>query len=169
MKRRWVRISVLVLLIYVGLCAVLWLKQDSIVFHPRTMTVEKWKNWVAGAGVKELLVERDGETLRGYLRPGAGAGASGAPVVIYFGGNAELVTGRRHTGLPPGWGFAAVPYRGYGASTGSPNGPQILEDALAIYDALARRKDVDGSRIVTWGLSFGTGVAVHVARHSTLR
>ena len=61
--------------------------------------------------------------------------------------------------------MATVPYRGYGASTGSPGGAEILEDALAVYDALVKRPEVDGSRVVTWGLSLGTGVAVHVARH----
>lgn len=156
------RIAVIVALIYVSLCVILWFVQDDLVFRPRKLSKADWDSWVARAGVEEVVVDRGDVTLRGYLRlPDADGKPS--PIVLYFGGNAELVTGRGGTALPPGWGFASFPYRGYGASTGSPHGPEILDDAVAIYDVLAARPDVDGTRVVTWGLSFGTGVAVHVA------
>ena len=88
-----------------------------------------------------------------------------APLVIYFGGNAEEATG----GAPDVervYGRRAVltvNYRGYGASGGRPAEASIVADGLAVYDWAARRTDLDGTRIAVHGRSLGSGVAVQVA------
>jgi len=38
-----------------------------------------------------------------------------------------------------------------------------MTDALAIYDSVARRDDIDPKRIVVFGRSLGTAIAAHVA------
>jgi len=86
--------------------------------------------------------------------------------VIYFGGNGEQIWGRvRDRGWVSdrGWNLALVSYRGYDQSTGDPSGDALLADTSAIYDALSARDDVDGSKIVAWGFSLGTGLAARLA------
>ena len=48
-------------------------------------------------------------------------------------------------------------------ATGKPSEAALFGDALAVFDALARRPDVDASRIVLVGRSLGSGVAAYVA------
>ncbi|MEE2713233.1 MAG: alpha/beta fold hydrolase [Planctomycetota bacterium] len=143
------------------MCVLMWLAQGLLLFHPSEIGLEQWNSRLAHAGAAPIELVRGGATVRGFVRPG-GAG-SPAPTVLYFGGNGERVWGRVQQWVPPGWGFAAMSYRGYGPSSGEPSADAILDDSVAFFDALAQRPEVDGARIVTWGLSLGTGVAVHVA------
>ncbi len=64
---------------------------------------------------------------------------------------------------PREWTIVGINYRGYGASEGRPGERELGADALAIYDAVARRDDVDRRRIVVFGRSLGTAVAAHLA------
>jgi uncharacterized protein len=57
-------------------------------------------------------------------------------------------------------------YRGYGGSGGSPSESALLHDAAVAYDFAGAR--YDASRIVAWGFSLGTGVAVAVAAEHPL-
>jgi len=116
------------------------------------------KGWTAEA---VQLTARDGTKLAGLLVKPPGPPA---PLLIYFGGNAEEVTE---------WAFGAstsgaralllVNYRGYGESGGSPSEKAIVSDALEVFDWAAKRTDVDASRIGLVGCSLGSGVAVQVA------
>jgi fermentation-respiration switch protein FrsA (DUF1100 family) len=56
-----------------------------------------------------------------------------------------------------------VDYRGYGGNPGRPSESGLAEDARAARAYLAQRPDVDPSRIVYFGESLGTGVAVRLA------
>jgi hypothetical protein len=114
-------------------------------------------------GVQDLRFERpDGVTLRGWLA--IGSDPVPRPLVLYFGGNAEEVSwmldARAAFG---GWDLALVNYRGYGSSGGKPSEKRLFEDALAVYDQLAARPDVDARRIVALGRSLGSGVATYLA------
>ena len=55
--------------------------------------------------------------------------------------------------------MALVNYRGFGQSDGTPSHSSVLDDAVAIYDTLSRRPNIDGDRVVVMGYSLGTGVA----------
>ena len=99
--------------------------------------------------------------MRGWLVRSA---AQPAPLVIYFGGNAEEVSWLAGAADQfAGWSLLLVNYRGYGASEGKPGEKELFADALAIYDYAVRRADVDASRIVVMGRSLGSGVAVYLA------
>ena len=115
------------------------------------------------------MTANDGTRLRGWLRHAVEATAPQG-LVIYFGGNAEEVSGQMHDApaLAP-WSVAALNYRGYGLSEGSPTEAALTADALSIYDELAAREDVDPERIVVFGRSLGSGVAVHLAAHRPVR
>jgi fermentation-respiration switch protein FrsA (DUF1100 family) len=60
-----------------------------------------------------------------------------------------------------GAGLVALSYRGYAGSSGHPSERGILQDAAAAYAFATARYAPD--RIVLWGFSLGTGVAVALA------
>jgi fermentation-respiration switch protein FrsA (DUF1100 family) len=57
----------------------------------------------------------------------------------------------------------AVEYRGYGRSEGTPNEAGLYLDAQAAYDYLVHERGIPRNRIVAFGQSLGTAVAVDLA------
>lgn len=152
---------------YLALMGAMWALQERFLFYPQPVPprVALPEGWRVEA---VRFAARDGVRLQGILAlPPQGDRSA----VIYFGGNAEEVTagagqaerlyGRRAVLL--------VNYRGYGASEGHPSERAIVEDAIALYDWLAARGDIDPARIAVHGRSLGTGVAVQVAAARPVR
>ena len=86
------------------------------------------------------------------------------PVVLYFhgnGGSLRMRAARFRALTGDGTGLLALSYRGYGGSTGRPSEAGLLRDAAAAYAFAAAR--YGSARIVLWGESLGTGVAVALA------
>ena len=86
------------------------------------------------------------------------------PVVVYFHGNAgalDLRAGRFRWLTADGTGLVALSYRGYGGSTGKPTEDGLILDATAAYDFATAR--YPARRIVLWGESLGTAVAIALA------
>jgi hypothetical protein len=138
--------------------AVAWLAQERLIFFPQP--VASTVHLPTRAAPLEV-VAADGTHLRGWIVRSA---AAPAPAVIYFGGNAEEVSWTLSDAhWPREWAIVGFNYRGYGASEGKPGQAALEADALAIYDAIAKRDDVDPRRIVVFGRSLGTAVAAHVA------
>jgi fermentation-respiration switch protein FrsA (DUF1100 family) len=54
-------------------------------------------------------------------------------------------------------------YRGYGRSEGEPSEEGLYRDVAAAYDYLLTRHDVDSNRIIAFGQSLGSAVAVDLA------
>ena len=87
------------------------------------------------------------------------------PVVLYLhgnGGNIEYRARRFAQVSRFGWGMLLLEYRGYGGNAGAPTEAGLSEDARSAY-AMLRADGVVASRIVPWGESLGTGVAVRLA------
>ena len=156
---------------YGALCALLYLLQERLIFLPRQLP-EGVRNAVAELpGVVEIEARAaDGTRLHGWLRHTAAEDAARPGLVIYFGGNAEEVSWQVHGAedLAP-WSLAAFNYRGYGLSEGRPGEAALVADALAVFDRLAARADVDPERIVVFGRSLGSGVAVPLAAARPVR
>jgi fermentation-respiration switch protein FrsA (DUF1100 family) len=88
----------------------------------------------------------------------------GRPVVLYFHGNGDFLAGffgRFRDLTTDGTGVVALSYRGYFGSSGRPSEQGLLKDAEAAYAFTTARYGAD--RIVAWGFSLGTGVAVALA------
>jgi fermentation-respiration switch protein FrsA (DUF1100 family) len=118
----------------------------------------------AAAGFPEaeerVLTTADGEKVIVWHVPAR----PGRPVILFFPGNGDFLAGRvsRFKGITSdGTGLVALSYRGYAGSTGSPSEEGLLRDGAAAYAFTAAR--YDPSRIVAWGFSLGTGVAVAIA------
>ena len=149
---------VVVVAIVLGVPAMAWLAQDRMIFFPQPV-VSTAHLPVAAKPLE--IVATDGTRLRGWMRA---ASATPAPVIVYFGGNAEEVSWTlADARWPRDWAIVAINYRGYGTSEGAPGEAELAADALVIYDTIAARPDVDPRRIVAFGRSIGTGVAVKVA------
>jgi hypothetical protein len=143
----------------------IYFAQDRMIFFPQPL-VEGMRAAVftAQPDARELELETaDGQRLQGWFIPN-GSAARAAPVLIYFGGNAEEVS---HLALEAGQlrGISLVffNYRGYGKSTGTPGEQAFFGDALAIYDQVASLPGVDRKRIIVMGRSLGSGVATYLA------
>ncbi len=107
---------------------------------------------------------QDGLTLHGWFVPPS-APATG-DVVVVFNGNA----GNRSYRADIARAFAArgvatllFDYRGYGGNPGSPSEEGLALDARAVRAYLETRRDVAPDRIVYFGESLGSGVAVRLA------
>jgi fermentation-respiration switch protein FrsA (DUF1100 family) len=144
---------------YALVVGALYVGQRSLLYHPIATRISP-----AEAGLPEaqevVLTTDDGEKLVAWHVPARGD----KPVVIYFHGNAEIVPWRakRHRAtIADGTGLIALSFRGYGGSTGTPTEDGLHFDALAAYAFAAEH--YPPRRIVLWGHSLGTGVAVRLA------
>lgn len=85
--------------------------------------------------------------------------------IIYFHGNAGHVGGRVERVLPyltVGYGALLVGYPGYGGNAGKPSEQAFYAAARANLDFLAGQ-NVDASRLILFGESLGTAVAIQMA------
>jgi len=154
----------IVLGIAIGVPLLAWLFQERMIFFPRPVESRP----APRPGLEEVtVVASDGARLRGWMVKGK---ETPAPLVIYFGGNAEEVSWL--AGIADqfsGWSLLLLNFRSYGDSEGKPGEKALLGDGLSIYDYASKRSDVDGARIVAMGRSLGSGVAVHLAALRSLR
>jgi hypothetical protein len=155
---KWIVIVLVV--IYLGGVGVLYFKQRKMLFP--IPPVGRTAPDAAGLPQAEehVLTTADGEKVIVWHVPAA----PGRPVVLFFPGNGDFLAGRvsRFKGITSdGTGLVALSYRGYAGSTGSPSEEGLLRDAAAAYAFTTAR--YDASRIVAWGFSLGTGVAVAIA------
>jgi len=88
------------------------------------------------------------------------------PLVIFFHGNGEVIDhlpGQAGGFRELGMGVLLVEYPGFGRSPGKPDEKSITETAVAAYDAVLRRGEVDPRRVVLFGRSLGGGAACALA------
>jgi fermentation-respiration switch protein FrsA (DUF1100 family) len=145
---------------YAGALATLFFGQRSFLFPIPTAT----RTTPQAAGFPEaeehVLATADGEKVIVWHVPAR----RGRPVILYFHGNGDFLAGffgRFHDLIADGIGVVALSYRGYAGSSGQPSERGLLQDAAAVYAFTAARYGAD--RIVIWGFSLGTGVAVALA------
>ena len=148
----------------VGVQVAMVLLQDSLIFHPQPLA---GSGPAPRAGLEAVeIAADDGSRLRGWL---VKASAAPAPLLIYFGGNAEevswLVEEAPRLG---GWSLLLVNYRGYGRSEGRPGERALFADGLRLHDWARARPDVAPGRLAAMGRSLGGGVAVYLAAERPL-
>ena len=157
---------------YVALLLLAYFYQDVLIFMAQPLGERQLQAVLARhPAVQEVrLLSDDRVVLHGWFSKAAGSGNARAPLVIYFGGNAEEVSWLLDAvGRFPGHSLLLVNYRGYGGSGGRPGEAAMFADALQVFDYAAKRDDVDAASIVLMGRSLGTGMAVHVAARRAVR
>lgn len=109
---------------------------------------------------EHVLTTSDGEKVIVWHVPAR----PGRPVILYFPGNGDFLAGRvsRFKAMTAdGTGLVVLSYRGYAGSSGAPSEQGLLRDAAAAYAFTTARYGAE--RMVAWGFSLGTGVAVALA------
>jgi fermentation-respiration switch protein FrsA (DUF1100 family) len=125
-------------------------------------TTERTSPQAAGFPEAEehVLTTADGEKVIVWHVPAK----PGRPVILYFHGNGDFLAGffgRFRDLIADGTGVVALSYRGYAGSSGHPSERGLLQDAATAYAFTIARYGTE--RIVAWGFSLGTGVAVALA------
>jgi hypothetical protein len=149
----------LVLGVALGVPLVMMVLQDRLIFFPQPTTAERRalvaQRFPAVQGVS--IRAADGTRLHAWHVKGR----PDAPLVVYFGGNAEEVSWMVPEALQrvPGSSWLLVDYRGYGASEGAPSERALVADALEWYEYASRTS----ASIYLFGRSLGSGVAVQLA------
>jgi uncharacterized protein len=163
-KRFFIRFTVALVCFYLGICILLFFFQEKLMFHPKPFSKTRADSISKRSeNAEELAIKMaDGKTVYGWLvKDSAG---EKAPLILYYPGNAEevshMMSKKKYL---KGWHFALMNYRGYGLSEGEPSEEKFFSDALAIYDSLVKRNDIDTTRIIVYGRSIGTGVATYVS------
>lgn len=110
----------------------------------------------------------DGLRLKAWYRPPP---TKTAPVMMIFHGNADVIAnwGTRATAYAKlGMGVMLVEYRGFGPNQGKPSEKNFIADGQSAI-AWLKDQDVSAQRIVLYGHSLGTGVAVALASVNPVR
>jgi uncharacterized protein len=145
---------------YAALVGGLFLFQRQLLYFP-----DKTRPELAGLeqlGVREAVVStEDGLSLLSWYLPSH----SGRPIILYFHGNGGHVGYRVERLLRfarEGYGVLMPEYRGYGGNPGTPSESGFYADARAAL-AFLEREGVAPNRLVLYGESLGSGVAVELA------
>jgi uncharacterized protein len=154
-------------LLYVALVALLWFAESRLIYFPgseRSLTLPP--------AALQLPIERaelsteDGVNLVGWVMPAAD-GANGFWLLVCHGnaGNLSQFDRPAHYAALRQLGLSlfAFDYRGYGESGGMPSEHGLYRDADAAYRYLREEHGVPPERIIVFGHSLGSAVAIDLA------
>lgn len=147
--------------IYGIFIAVLYFGQRSLLYHP-DQTIPQPEDYGVGEMTAIRLPIRDGLELLAWWRPAATAQA---PVIAYFHGNAGHIGNRAdkvRAYLDAGYGVLLLSYRYNAGTGGSPSEKALILDAVKALEFL-KSENIPESRIVLYGESLGSGIAVQMA------
>lgn len=149
----------LLVALVVLVAALAWFGNRSV-YYPMRYPEGEWE-LLKTAGVQEVWIETaDHVRLHGLL-----AEARKDRVALLLHGNAGNVTHRlskMQQLVAAGMSVLVIDWRGYGRSEGRPAERGLRQDARAAYDFL-RRRGFEAGRILLYGESLGTTVAVLLA------
>lgn len=148
----------IVVIVVVAVIAFVYFFQSKLIFFPQN-TPDGMEQALKAYEVK---VTNQGRNLYGWFVDETVS--ENAPIIVYYGGNAEEVSGsleevRKNIDAL----LLFINYQGYGNSQGRPSERGLLDDALAVFDRIIVDRGIDPSRVILMGRSLGTGVAVYVA------
>ena len=159
----WSALKILVL-VYLGLAALIYFTQSSLVFLPEVDRGFRASPASIGLPFVALkLATGDGETLDGWFVP---AGPRTRGLIILFHGNAGNIGHRLdYLRMFHALGFATLmlDYRGYGLSSGVPSEAGTYLDAAAAWRHATEGLGFPADRIVLFGESLGGGVAAQLS------
>ena len=158
-----IRLLTLAGISYVGYALLIFMFQRQIIYPGRNIQVSSQPP----SGIITLPFDTaSGRGEAWFLPPLKRNAGERRPLLIFFHGNGEVidylpqqVEGFRESGM----GVLLVEYPGFGRSSGNPGEASITETAVAAYDAVLQREEVDPERVVIFGRSLGGGAACSLA------
>ncbi|QRM32491.1 alpha/beta hydrolase [Microvirga sp. VF16] len=145
--------------LYAGLVGTLYLAQDRLLYPAAGRPVASITADVTGFETLRLDTP-DGERLVVWWK----APEAGKMAILYLPGNDDPANTRRERAKrlgATGHGILMVAYRGFWGSTGRPHEAGLHTDARTAYAWLTSR--IPPARVVLFGVSLGSGVAVRLA------
>lgn len=150
-----------------GATTYLAINERELVFHPAERAVAPPP---ATLGLRQRNVaypSADGTTLRAWIVPGMAPDSVGYWMLICHGNYGNIGYGDRPafyaSARDLGLNLFAFDYRGFGGSDGAPEEQGLYADAEASYRYLTDSLHVPANRIVIFGHSLGSGVAIELA------
>ena len=145
------------ILVYLLVVGLLYALQTKLIFYPTKLPADfKFKE-----GAREVnLKTSDGETIHALFFNG-----STDDVILYFHGNAGNLSGWQFVAedfASAGYNLMIIDYRGYGKSSGTITEGGLYKDAESAFDFLTR-KGFAANKIIIYGRSMGSGVALELA------
>lgn len=147
--------------LYLAVIAYFYSIQRSLLYFP-SHSYSTPREAGANPSLREFAVETaDRIALKGWYAP-----STEKPLtLVYFHGNGDDLESSAPVAalyLKAGYGFLIAEYRGYSGLPGTPTEAGLYDDARAYLRGLIA-SGVDPKRIVLFGRSLGTGVAVQIA------
>jgi len=143
-----------------ALVGAVYLFQRNLLYFPDTDRPDAKRLGLSVVREIELATGDGLRLLAWYVPPG-----TGRAVIAYLhgnGGNIADRVDRLRRFVDEGFGVLFLEYRGYGGNAGSPTEEGLFADARAGLDFLAA-EGVEPDRIILFGESLGTGVAIRMA------
>ncbi|MGB2961732.1 MAG: alpha/beta hydrolase [Candidatus Omnitrophota bacterium] len=117
-----------------------------------------------GLSYEDVFIEtKDNVKLNGWFIPAEGRSRA---TLLYLHGNAGNISHRLEIIRifhDMGLNMFIIDYRGYGKSGGTPSEKGTYLDALAAYEYITGRGDVDKENIIIYGKSLGGAIAIDLA------
>jgi fermentation-respiration switch protein FrsA (DUF1100 family) len=163
-----VRWALRLLICYLGVCLVMWLLENRLVFYPVAATA-LW-NDPPDARIEDVYITSpEGRKIHAWWLPRE----PGDPVLVLSPGNAGNLSGRGNTlvKITERLNVSALifDYPGYGKSEGKPNEPNCYDAGEAAIRWLRDEKQVPPERVALYGESLGGGVATELATRYPVR
>lgn len=160
---------VLMVALYGGVLVWFSVNENSLVFRPERGKIHPASKELALESLDITIESSDSVLLVARLiPPPQTALPTSAPWILYFhGASGNVGTAGYNEAWAKfrrlGFGVLAVDYRGYGQSAGEPSEAGLYRDADAAYAHLTQHLRVAPSRIVIYGYSLGSAVAIDLA------
>jgi fermentation-respiration switch protein FrsA (DUF1100 family) len=161
------RIALALLVCYGVLVVIFKVLEDRLVYHPDPTPYFEPPPGLPRTAVS-LMTADSVKVAAWAVSPPETVPTAEAPWLLYFHGNGGNIG---NPGYHDAWvmlrklglGLLAVDYRGYGESGGTPSEAGLYLDAEAAYAHLRDSLGVPPSRIILYGFSLGSAVAVELA------
>ncbi len=147
--------------VYAIVVALMYFFQRSFLYHPSSGLMDPAHYGENRMSVVKVVTE-DGLPLVSWYRKAA----EGKPTILFFHGNAGHIghrVSKIQDYLNAGYGVFLLSYRGFGANPGFPTEERLYMDGRAAMAYLVNQ-NVPYFRMVLYGESLGTGIAVELAR-----
>jgi fermentation-respiration switch protein FrsA (DUF1100 family) len=148
------------LALYIALAGLLFVMQRKLQYVPDPRLVEPGEAGLEGFASLRIDTP-DGERLVAWQAMPEG----GLATIVYFQGNAQGLAARAERFRlfqQAGYGVLALGYRGFSGSSGQPSEQGLLTDGATAVEFL-RASGISPDRLVYYGESLGTGIAVQLA------
>lgn len=158
-----IKLLILLAVGYSSILLLVWLFGDRLIYFPNYPGRLSGDWHPEGLPIQDTwLRTADGVKLHSWWIPEEGAQFS----FLVFHGNAANIANRTDLyrflrNLPAN--VLAVEYRGYGRSEGQPSEAGLYRDAVATWEYAVHKLGILPNRLITFGASMGTAVAVDLA------